>query len=180
MQSPFQVPPVPSFVFILFSKLARIGAFILGGKPATVVTVFPPRPLFSLLTSKRSPCPISPSFPTSFGFGFPDDKLLGKDTGNPSLLSESKGDCPKSSRETRGSFPSLRDFLLILRKRPFQALHPPARARLSHSFCSPKNASVSGVIQTSDPLPLHPVDRATPLVLQVARIPDSLSPTSNF
>jgi hypothetical protein len=175
MQSPFQVPPVPKLVFILLSKLARIGAFTLRGKPAIVVTVLPPRPLFSRLTSKRSPPPTHSSCLTLI------ELPCGMEAwGRPEEANEENGESPKLSVALTGLFLSSRPFRLIPRKLPSPALRRQAKAGLFRSFGSQGNASILDVIGSLGLLGLHPTDIAKHPVHLVELISDSLSLASNF
>ena len=143
MQSPTQVPPVPSFVFILLSKVARIGALILFGKPAIVVTVFPPLPLFSLRISKRSPLPTCSCSFTFLGLGSETGSGAG-DCGRPSGSRDSNGENPKPSLVATSRFPFARFFRLILRKHLSPEYHLLAKPGPFGSFCSLKNALIAG------------------------------------
>lgn len=180
IQLPFQVPPVPKLVFILLSRLIRIFEFTRGGNPAMVVTVFPPRPLFSLRTSNRSPLPIRSS---TFGFlGLPVfSETPGAASGKPIESKAEKGESPKFSAAVTGRFPSFRSlFRLILRKRLFRVLHPPTTTRPFRSFCFQENASVSDANPTRRPSRFHPSAEGTSPTLQALHPPAPLSSSSIF
>jgi hypothetical protein len=166
---------VPKLVFILLSKLVRIGEFTLRGKPAIVVTVLPPRPLFSRLTSKRSPLPIRSSCLTLI------ELSCGMEAwGKPEVANEENGESPKLSVALTALFLSSLPFRLILHKLPSLALRRQAKEGLSRNFGSQENASILDVIRSPGLLGLHPTDRAKHSIHLVEQISGSLSLASNF
>ena len=163
MQSPSQVPPVPSLVFTSLSIPLRVSRLMRERNPEIVVTVFPPRPLFSRLISSRSPIPIPPLLSTGalFGAGDEDEEA---DSGKPSVTKESNGEEPKSSFGPSESFLSARrSLLLISRKSPFPVALPPARSRPLHSSCSRGSASAWDAGRAQLPEVSRPASPRAPL-----------------
>ena len=157
MSWPDQVPPVPKLFFKRLSKRSRLFLPNPGGIPRIVVTVFPPLPDFSRLTSNRSPLPrLWPSISTVTFTSLVDS---GNASGRPLPSKELKGFDPKPRSESVEIFFSPLSLRLIAHKFPSQEIPPLSKSLPLGSFSFPKNdADGDGYFLFPEPIkyPIEP------------------------